>query len=154
MKRIIASILIVLMALIAVIVQRQVSDDRVVLVGYGNGSGWGGTDYVSASSELARDTDAVELAIMQLYDAINTYDSDLLQNVSSDADGDWQNLLDDAESTGLTYDIDVVGDPQFNGDTCEVEVTTTTTSTLENIQISTSTQTIHLIRQNAEWAIQ
>ena len=154
MKRIIASVLIVLIALVAVIVQRQVSDERVVLVGYGKGAGWSGTEYISASSELARDTKAVELAVHQLYDAINTYDSDLLKDISTDSSGNWQNIMDDAESTGLTYNIDVVGNPLFDGDTCEVEVTTTTNLPSDAIEKSSSTQTIRLVRQNTEWAIQ
>ncbi len=154
MKRIIVASLVVLMALIAVIVQRQVSDDRVVLVGYGNGAGWGGTDYITASAEQARDTEAVELAIQQLYDAINTYDSDLLQDLSVDPNGNWEALMDDAESAGLTYNVDIVSDPSFDGDTCEVEVTTTSTFATDTSKKSASTETIRLVRQNTKWAVE
>lgn len=154
MKRIIASALIALLALVAIIVQRQVSDDRVVLVGYGKGAGWSGTDYITATAVEARETESIELAVQQLYNAINTYDSDLLRDLSMDPSGKWQSLLDDAESAGLTYNVDIVGNPSFDLNTCEVEVTTTSTSPTETIKESTSTQTIRLVRQNTEWAVQ
>ena len=154
MKRIIASVLIVLVALTAVIIQRQTSDERVVLVGYGKGAGWSGTEYVTAAAEEARDTEAIELTIQQLYNAINTYNSDLLHDVAIDSEGKWQTVLDDAEYECLHYNVDIIGDPSFEGDTCEVEVTTTVTSATETMKELTSTQTIRFVRQHALWAVQ
>lgn len=153
MKRIIVSVLVVVIALAAVIIQRQSNDDRVVLVGYGNGAGWSGTDYITATSEEARDTESVELAIHNLYSSVNAYNSNLLNDFSMDLNGNWQSLLKAVESEGATIHIDGIGVPSFDGDICEVEVTTTKSSPASTTDNSAVTNIVQLTRKDTNWVV-
>ncbi|NQT72191.1 MAG: hypothetical protein HQ553_05395 [Chloroflexi bacterium] len=153
MKRIIVASLVVLLALVAIIVQRQVNDDRIILVGYGKGAGWSGTDYITATAVEARETESVELAIHNLYSSINTYDSDLLSDFSIDINGNWQSLLNAVESEGATINVDSIGDPSFDGDICEIEVTTTKVSPASITKEPVVTKTIQLARKDTNWVV-
>jgi hypothetical protein len=144
----------ILMVITAIIVQRQVSDDSVVLVGYGEGSGWSGTNYITTKSENARETVAeVELSIREFYDVINAYDRDRLAELTANNDNAWQEYLDYAESMDFTFRIDEIGAPSFDEETCKVQITTTATSPTVIIQKPTTTQTIELIRDNSRWRV-
>ncbi len=152
MLRIICVGLAVVLVIAAIIVQRQVSDDSVVPVGYGQGSGWSGTNYITVKSEKAREAvTEVELSIREFYDVINAYDKDRLEELTINNDDTWQEYLDYAESMDFTFHIDEIGTPSFDKDTCKVQVTTTTTSPTVIIQKPTTTQTFELIRINSEW---
>ncbi|MBT4511122.1 MAG: hypothetical protein HOC20_02760 [Chloroflexi bacterium] len=144
----------ILMVITAIIVQRQVSDDSVVLVGYGEGSGWSGTNYITVKSEKAREAVAeIELSIREFYDVINAYDKDRLVELTANDDGTWQEYLDYAESMDFTFRIDKIGVPSFDEETCKVQVTITATSPTVIIQKPTTTLTIELIRDNSQWRV-
>ena len=152
MLRVVVVGIAIVLVIAAIIVQRQVSDDSVVLVGYGEGSGWSGTNYITAKSEKARETATeIEQSVREFYDVINAYDKDRLAELTTNVI--WQEYLDYAESLDFTVRIDEIGVPSFDQGTCKVQVTTTATSPTVIIQNPTTTQTLELIRDNSEWRI-
>lgn len=115
--------LVVMMVIAAIFITSAGNDDSIELVGYGKGSGFGGTDYVASYSEDATAEDAIEATIRQFFEAINEQDQASFDRLLLDDAGDyWRLLFERVKPDGWTLNVSDIGEPLILGKRGVVDV--------------------------------
>lgn len=147
--------LVAIMVLTGILISSAGNKDKVELVGHGNSSGFGGTDYVASFSENTSGPEAVTSTIQAFFAALNAQDAETFNQLLLDDAGDyWRTLFAQMKPDGWTVRIQEVATPLILGKRCVVDVTIAIGSDVSSGGITEpNTLTMQLLRRDAAWLV-